>query len=62
MRWPRKLAGDKPAAGALFAPGNGRTFLLAANLPIPAEDVAGLWRGPKPKRPDLSWLGLNFPV
>jgi len=57
-----KILRDDPDADIFIAPGNAGTAGLGANLPIQAEDVAGLvgWAGKE--RPDLIVVGPEAPL
>jgi len=57
-----KIAKDNPRAGIFIAPGNAGTAGLGTNLPIPAEDIAGIidWAGKE--KPDLTIVGPEAPL
>ena len=57
-----KLAQDACAPTLFCAPGNAGTAALATNVPIGAEDVAGLTAWAKEHRPDLVVVGPEAPL
>ena len=57
-----KLAQDSCRPQLFCAPGNAGTAALAANLPIPAEDVPGLLAWAVQNRPDLTVVGPEVPL
>ena len=57
-----KLAQDSARHALFCAPGNAGTAALATNLPIGAEDVAGLVAWAKEHRPDLVVVGPEAPL
>jgi phosphoribosylamine---glycine ligase len=57
-----KLAGDSRRPALFCAPGNAGTSSVASNLPIPAEDVAGLLAWARSNRPDLTVVGPELPL
>ena len=57
-----KLSQDSCRPTLFCAPGNAGTALLAQNVPIAAEDVAGLLAWAKEHRPDLTVVGPEVPL
>ena len=57
-----KLAQDSCQPQLFCAPGNAGTATLATNLPVAAEDVAGLLAWAKQNRPDLTIVGPEAPL
>lgn len=57
-----KLAQDSCAPEIFCAPGNAGTQSLATNLPIGAEDVAGIVAWAREHRPDLTVVGPEAPL
>jgi phosphoribosylamine--glycine ligase len=57
-----KLAQDSCQPQLFCAPGNAGTAALATNLPIAAEDVAGLLTWATQNRPDLTVVGPEAPL
>lgn len=52
-----KISRDNPNATIYIAPGNAGTAELGANLPIQAEDIAGIINWAKKEKPDLTVVG-----
>ena len=57
-----RLAQDSTRPELFCAPGNAGTATVAANVPIPAEDVSALLAWAKEHRPDLTVVGPEAPL
>ena len=57
-----KMASDACAPAVFCAPGNAGTAKVGRNLPIAAEDVAGIVAWAKSERPDLTVIGPEAPL
>jgi len=57
-----KIAKDDPRANIFIAPGNAGTAGLGTNVPIQAEDIAGLLDWAKNEKPDLVVVGPEAPL
>jgi phosphoribosylamine---glycine ligase len=57
-----KIARDAPGADILVAPGNPGTAALARNVPVSAEDIAGLVALARTERVDLTVVGPELPL
>ncbi|MDD5482054.1 MAG: phosphoribosylamine--glycine ligase [Kiritimatiellae bacterium] len=57
-----KIAGDDPGAELFIAPGNAGTAMLGTNLPVQAEDIAGIISWAKKEKPDLTIVGPEAPL
>jgi len=57
-----KIARDTPGADLLVAPGNPGTASLGRNIPVSAEDVAGLTALARTEKVDLTVVGPELPL
>ena len=57
-----KIAKDDPRANIFIAPGNAGTAQLGTNIPIPAENIAGLLDWARKEKPDLTVIGPEAPL
>ena len=57
-----KLRKDDPSARIFCAPGNAGTAEIAQNVPVSAEDVAGLVAWASENRPDFTVVGPEVPL
>jgi phosphoribosylamine--glycine ligase len=57
-----KIARDAPGADLLVSPGNPGTALLGRNIPVSAEDVAGLAALARTEKVDLTVVGPELPL
>jgi phosphoribosylamine---glycine ligase len=57
-----KMASDASAPVLFFAPGNAGTAQLGTNLPLAAEDIAGILAWARTDRPDLTVIGPEAPL
>ena len=57
-----RLAQDAEGHELYCAPGNAGTAAVAANLPLKADDIAGIVAWAKSERPDLVVVGPEAPL
>jgi len=57
-----KISRDEPNASIFIAPGNAGTAELGTNLPIKAEDMAGILNWAGKEKPDLTVVGPEAPL